>query len=292
MRPSHLALMLLIDVVWAMNLVAMRYSVDAIPPVTVACLRLTIVALVLLPWLRWLPGRMGIMLVTAIVGGALFFGLTAASFAFAENLSALAIAGQLGVPFSLLLGVAFLGERIRLPRVAAILLSFAGIAVIGFDPALFSDRIGLGLTVVSSMVWAISSLLFRKLTGVAVFTLHAWLGLLSVPVLLTGSLLLEPGALATVAAAPPWHALGWIMFSALGSSILGYGGMTWLLQRYPISTISPMTLAAPLLSVVIATLWFETPMTTRMAIGGALTLLGVAIIVIRTAQAHRTEPTG
>lgn len=291
MRPSHLALMLLIDVVWAMNLVAMRYSVDAIPPVTVACLRLTIVALVLLPWLRWLPGRMLIMLVTAIIGGALFFGLTAASFAFAKNLSALAIAGQLGVPFSLLLGVAFLGERIRLPRVAAILLTFAGIAVIGFDPALFEDRIGLGLTVLSSMVWAISSLLFRKLTGVPVFTLHAWLGLLSVPVLLGGSLILEPGALGTVAAAPPWHALGWILFSALGSSILGYGGMTWLLQRYPISTISPMTLAAPLLSVVIATLWFETPMTTRMAIGGALTLLGVAIIVIRTAQAHRTEST-
>jgi O-acetylserine/cysteine efflux transporter len=288
MRPSHLVLMLLIDIIWAMNLVATRYSVDAIPPVTVAFLRLTIVALVLAPWLRWLPGRMPIMLVTAILAGAIFFGLTAASFAFAENLSALAIAGQLGVPFSLLLGVVFLGERIRLPRIAAILLTFVGIVIIGFDPALFEDRLGLALTVVSSLIWAVGSLLFRQLKGVPVFTLHAWLGLLSMPVLLAGSLMLEPGALAAVAAAPPWHGLGWVLFSALGSSIMAYGGMTWLLQRYPVSTISPLTLGAPLLSLVVAILWFDTPVTPRMAIGGALTLVGVAIIVIRTARAHRT----
>jgi O-acetylserine/cysteine efflux transporter len=229
---------------------------------------------------------MTIMLVTAIVAGAIFFALTAASFAFAENLSALAIAGQLGVPFSLLLGVVFLGERIRLPRIAAILLTFAGIVVIGFDPALFDDRLGLALTVLSSMVWAVGSLLFRQLKGVPVFTLHAWLGLLSVPVLLAGSLLIEPGALGAVVAAPPWHGLGWVLFSALGSSIMAYGGLTWLLQRYPVSTISPLTLGAPLLSLLVAIIWFETPVTPRMAIGGALTLVGVAIIVIRTARAR------
>jgi O-acetylserine/cysteine efflux transporter len=54
------------------------------------------------------------------------------------------------------------------------------------------------------------------------------------------------------------------------------------------------------MSVIIAVLVFGTPITTQMVIGGVLTIIGVAIITLRTAKARddvgtheplTTEPT-
>lgn len=290
MKPAHLALVLLIDLVWAVNIVALKFAVDAAQPLTAVTLRYVIVLVVCLPWLRWLPGRMDTVLVTGIVAGALFMGLGALSFGLAENVSALAIAGQLGVPFSLLLAVGLYRERIRWPRITAVILSFAGVAVMGFDPAIMRESIALWLTIVASLAWAGGNLLFRKLAGVPVLTIHAWLALVSVPVLAAATAVFEPGGLAR-AASLDLAIWGCLAYSALGASLLGHGGMSWLFQRYPVSVVSPLTLPTPLLSVGVAVLVFGTPITLQMVVGGILTLAGVAIITLRTAQARDLEPT-
>ncbi len=285
MKPAHLALILLIDVIWGFNIVAVKLAVEAAQPITAVALRYAIVLIATLPWLRWVPGRMPIVIITGFVAGALFMGLGGLSFALADNVSALAIAGQLGVPFSLLLAVVIYRERIRWPRITAVVLCFMGVAVMGFDPAIARESIGLWLTVGASFAWAAGNLLFRKLAGVPVLTIHAWLAFVSVPVLLLASVVFEPGALAHIPdlGLSTW---GWLAYSGLGSSLLGHGGMSWLFQRYPVSTVSPLTLPTPLISVIIAVIAFHTPITSQMIIGGILTLIGVAIITLRTAQAR------
>ncbi len=288
MKPAHLALIALIDLIWAFNIVAVKEAVTAVHPLTAVALRYAIVLIVCLPWLRWLPGRMVTVLITGVVAGALFMGLGGLSFALADNVSALAIAGQLGVPFSLLLAVFIYRERIHWPRISGVVLSFLGVAVLGFDPAIAHESIGLWLTVGASLAWASGNLLFRKLAGVSVLTIHAWLALVSTPLLVTASLIFEPGALANVPnlSIGTW---GWLTYSALGASLLGHGGMSWLFQRYPVSTVSPLTLPTPILSVIVAVLAFGTPITSQMIIGGILALAGVAIITLRTAQARDAE---
>ena len=289
MKPRHLALILLIDLIWAFNIVAIKVAVEDAGPLTAVTLRYCIVLIACLPWLRWLPGRMVAVLVTGVIAGALFMGLGALSFALADNVSALAIAGQLGVPFSLLMAVAIYRERIRWPRITAVLLCFAGVAVMGFDPAIARESVALWLTVGAAFCWAAGNLLFRKLAGVPVLTIHAWLALVSVPILGAAAMIYEPGGFANVPnlRLGTW---GWLAYSALGASLIGHGGMSWLFQRYPVSTVSPLTLPTPLLSVIVAVIVLGTPITPQMIIGGILTLAGVAIITLRTAQARDLEP--
>jgi O-acetylserine/cysteine efflux transporter len=283
MKPSHLALILLINLTWAFNIVAVKFAVETAGPLTAVALRYAIVGLACLPWLRWQPGRMRLILITGFVAGALFMGLGALSFALADNVSALAIAGQLGVPFSLILAVLLYGERIRWPRITAVALCFAGVAVMGFDPAIAHESVALWLTVAAALAWAVGNLLFRKLTGISVLTIHAWLAVVSIPILVTASLVFEPGNLAAVPSLP-LETWGWLTYSALGASLLGHGGMSWLFQRYPVSTVSPLTLPTPLMSVIIAVIVLGTPITFQMVIGGLLTIAGVAIITLRTAK--------
>ena len=283
MKREHLALILLIDLIWAFNIVPLKLAIDAAGPLTAVTLRYVIVLVACLPWLRWLPGQMGRVLITGFVAGALFMGLGALAFAVADNVSALAIAGQLGVPFSLVLAVIIYKERIRWPRITAVALCFAGVAVMGFDPAIAHESLALWLTVAASLCWAVGNLLFRRLAGIPVMTIHAWLAAVSVPILAATAAVFEPQRLAAIGGLS-WEIWACLAYSGLASSLLGHGGMTWLFQRYPVAVVSPLTLPTPLFSVIIAVIVFGTPITVQMVIGGVLTLIGVAIITLRTAR--------
>ena len=61
--------------------------------------------------------------------------------------------------------------------------------------------------------------------------------------------------------------------------------MSILLQRHPVSTVVPLTLPTPVISVVAASYWFGTKMTPMMIAGGVIVLIGVAIVTLRTARA-------
>lgn len=291
MRPLHMALMLGICLLWAGNIIAIKESVTAVPPLASVALRYAIMLPVCLPFVQWVAGlpadgrpppRMALVLGSGLLlGGS--FGLGALSFHLATSVSALAIAGQLGVPFSLLLAVAFAGERIQWRRTLGIVLSFAGVAILVFDPRVFDERLALLLTVLAALLWAASTLLLRRATGIHVLNLMGWQALASLPLLVLASMVVEPGALARLPAMP-LSALGWIVYSGLMSSLVGHAGMAWMLQRYPVSTITPLTLPTPLLAIVLATLWYRTPVTLPMLLGAAVTLTGVAIIALRTAR--------
>src|SRR3546814_20623927 len=79
------------------------------------------------------------------------------------------------------------------------------------------------------------------------------------------------------------EAFGAVAFSAICSTLIGQGGMAWLLQRHPISTVIPLTLAAPAVSVVASALAFQTPVTGMMVLGGVVVLGGVSIVTILSA---------
>jgi O-acetylserine/cysteine efflux transporter len=288
MKPAHLAFILLIDLIWAVNIVAVKEIVDAFGPLTAVALRYALVLLVTLPWLRLVPGRMPAVLVAGFVSGALFMGLGGIAFVSTTNVAALAIVGQLGVPFSLVLAVIFLKERIRWIRVAGTAAAFIGIAIMGFDPAIWDERLGVALTIAASFAWALGSLLFRRLQGVNALTIHAWLALVSVPVLIAAAVHFEPGGFSRLAAAPP-DSLGWLAYAAIGSSVIGHAGMSWLLQRYPVTTMAPLTLPTPLLSAMIAVMVYDTPVSVEFVLGALVTFAGVAIVTVRSATQKADE---
>lgn len=283
MRPIHIAFILLIDVLWAFNIVAIKEAVLLMSPLLTVALRYAVVLLVCATSIRIVPGRMGLMLLTGLVTGAIQFGLGAYSYQVATNLSALAIAGQLGVPLSLILAILIDGERIAWRRTAGIVLAIAGVVLLVFDPRIADERMAIFLTFGASLCWAIGNLMFRRLTGISVLTIYGWQAIVSIPLLLIASHFLEPGGIPALPHAP-LSVFAWIAYSAIAASLVGHAGMSWLLQRYPVTLITPFTLPTPLLAVAFATLFYGTPVTPLMWVGGALTIAGVAIITLRSAK--------
>jgi O-acetylserine/cysteine efflux transporter len=283
MKKRHLIFLLLINLLWGINIIPTKLALNEVPALTAAAVRFLIVFCCCLPWLRWVHGQMRAVLLIGMIVGALMFGISNLAYALATNVGAVAITGQLGVPFSLILAIIFLKERIRWIRFMGIVLAFSGVVMLVFDPHAFDDRLALGLGCLCALIYAIATILMRQLRAVKALTLQAWVGAVSVPPLIGAALYFEPNGwqALTQASMTAW---GSMFYTAVFGSIIGHAGISWLLQRYSVSLITPLTLLAPLVAVVASTLALNTPITALMGVGVITTLAGVAIITWRNAQ--------
>lgn len=280
MKPRHLALAILVNLVWGLNFVAAKVGVLAIPPMWYSGIRFAIVAGLLLPFLRWEKGVMGRVFAIALFGGTLHFSMMFSGLALAEDVSAVAIATQLGTPIVTVLALIFLGEKLTKRRGAGIVLSFAGVGLMGFDPRVMSYSIALLLVVGAGLSMAIATILMRGMTRVKPLNMQGWIALTSAPGLMLVSSFAEEGQVAAMAAAPPivWAAL---IYTAIGASVVGHSSMYFLLQRYPVTSVAPLMTLSPVFGVIFGILVMGDVLTWRMAIGGIIAFVGVLMTVSR-----------
>lgn len=275
-----LVLLVLINLIWGFNLVAAKSGVSEIPPILFTALRFMLLAVVLLPVLRLFRGQMRPLLVCASLSGALHFGLMFYGLSLADDVSAVAIATQLGVPFSTLLSVWLLGEQIRWRRKLGIALAFAGIVIIAFDPRAFAYWRGLLLVIAACFVGSLGLVYVKRLEGIRALELQAWVATTSWPLLLLMSLLVESGQREALEHAS-WLAWGAVLFTALAASLVAHSGMYYLIARYPVTSVSPLTLLAPVFGIIFGVTLLDDQVSSRMWLGGAVTLVGVYIVATR-----------
>jgi O-acetylserine/cysteine efflux transporter len=289
MPPRDLAFMMLINAIWGLAMIPAAIALRHFPPLEFTWFRFMLLSAVLAPFfLRWRPGQMRMILLAALTGGTFNFALLFLGVAMAGEVGPVAIAGQLGVPFTTILSIVFLGEVVRWRRWGGIALAFVGVAIIGFDPRVMNYLYGFLVVVASAFVGAVSSIIMRHIREVPVIQMQAWIATLSWPILMAMSFLFEQDQWGKVTAAPMNAWMG-VLYTALMSSLVAHAGFYWMLQRYEVSKISPLTLLAPLFTVFFAIVLLGEPLTWRFALGAAVTLLGCWIIALREPKRVR-EP--
>jgi O-acetylserine/cysteine efflux transporter len=110
--------------------------------------------------------------------------------------------------------------------------------------------------------------------------MQAWIAVVGGPVLLLVSLGIESGQWQAVTHADlnGWGALA---FTTLLSSLVAHTGWYYLVSRYPVTSLSPITLLSPLFGVLFGVTLLHDQLTGRMLVGGAITLIGVLIVLLR-----------
>jgi len=281
LRPRDLAFLVLINLIWGFNLIASKVGVTHFPPIFFTALRFSILGAVLLPFLRWHPGRMQQLLIASALSGGLQYAVLFMGMRLTKGVGSVAIANQLGVPFTTLMSVMFLGEVIHWRRGLGIALAFLGVAIIAFQPSLLDSRAGLALVVASALIGSAGVVAVKAMgTSLKPFELQAWFAISGLPLLFALSAWLEDGQLASLASAVPleWGAL---LFTALASSLVAHSGYYWLVHRYPVTSVSPLTTLSPIFGVTFGVVIFHDELTPRILWGGLATLVGVTIIALR-----------
>ena len=280
LENRHLALLIAINLIWGMNLIASKIGVGQFPPMLFTAMRFGALALVLFPMLRLHPGQMTYLLAAALLTGPAAFALLFTGVLLTADASTVAIATQLGVPFSTLLSVWLLGEKIRWRRTLGIALAFAGIVVIGFDPRVFAYWEGLLLVVASCLVGSLGLIFVKRLKNLGALQLQAWIAAVGGPGLMILSLIFESNQ-ATAVASADWHGWAALAFTTVLSSLVAHTSWYFLVSRYPVTSLSPLTLLSPLFGIFFGVTLLDDHLTPRMLLGGAITLIGVLIVVLR-----------
>ena len=288
MPARDLWLVLLICAAWALNFLASAKALTHFPALLFTAMRMGLVLLCLLPWLRPPPpGQWSRMLAVALLTNVVHFGLNFSALQLAGDISSNAIVLQSYIPMAALLAWWLLGERLRWRSSLAIAIAFAGVLVLGFDPVVLDAPLALVLCLLSALTLAWGLVLMRQLAGVRAFQLQAWSALLGAPLLFGASLLLDAPPGPFVQHAEGIHWLG-VVYSALGASLVGHGVLYVLVQRHPVAQITPYLLLTPVLAVALGVLvWGDRP-GSRLWLGGAMVLVGVLVVALR--QRARSLP--
>lgn len=289
MAPRHLFLMLIVNILWGLNFVATKWVVMEIPPIFSGALRFFIVFILILPFLKLVPGRMKDVLLATMFTGGLQMGLLFYGISLAGDMSSVAVVSIVYVPLSTLLAVIFLHEKVGWRRILGIAAAFSGIMILGFDPRAFQYIDGLLLVMLGGLIFAIGSLLVKRVADVHPMTLLAWMSAIAVPISVALSLAFESGQWEAVMAATS-RAHASILYGALFATLIGHTLIYYFLQRYPVSTVTPLTLLGPILGVPFSIWLLAEEVSARMILGAVVAFVGVVIIVLREGERGVENP--
>ena len=279
MKSTHTMLAILVMAVWASNIVAARISAAEIQGWTLITLRMAVVAITLLPFIRIQRGRMGKLFGISVTMGTLHFGLMFVALEHVEVGTA-ALIIQTSVPFALLLALIVFRERFGWRRALGILVSFAGVVMLVGEPRVSDNLLYLGMVLISALAFGAANLQLRALGDVSAFTINGWIAIFAIPQMAFIAWLFEADQFGSLlsASTETWIA---VLHMGIIVSIVGHGLWYRLVPLYRTNQTMPFTLLIPVFGATLGYILLNETLTWIILAGGIITLFGVAIIVFR-----------
>ncbi len=178
------------------------------------------------------------------------------------------------------------GERPPPLAIVGVLIGFAGVALL-FHPEGGASWWGIGLTGISALAWATGSYLSSRIPlPQDAFVATAF-------EMLAGGVLFLPFGLAQRPDPSEFSAISLIAFAylILVGSLVGFTAYVWLLHHVPLGTVSTYAYVNPVVAIALGMLFLHERITWRIALGAAIVLASVAIVVRRETDAA-VEPFG
>lgn len=298
-RASRLPVVvwLVLCLIWGSTWLFIKVGLEDLPPFGFAGARFVIAATLLLtlafirrtPLPRdrrdWLHLAVTGVLAFTINYGLVFWGEQYVSSGLAALLQAM-------IPvFGLIIAHFYLpGERITVLKVAGVMLSISGLAVIFANQVTISGTRALwgsAALVLSAAAGAYSNVLVKAHGGhIDRVALAGWqmvFGL--VPLLVIGAF--AEGSLFNF----NWTARAWIavFYLAIVGSALAFFLYYWLISHMDVTTTMLIALVTPLIAVTLGIIVLGEHLTWRIAVGGACILAGIALITIRIRPSRRLK---
>ena len=279
MKSTDVALVLGVMMLWGLNFVIGKWAVAELPPIFAIAMRFSLVAVLLLPFVKTPRADLGRIALLSLTLGCIHFSV------FFTGVSGIdaglgSIIAQSQVPFATILGAILFKDYPGWRRWVGMILAFAGIWLAAGEPRVGGGWFYIGLCLAGSLAWAIANFQIKALSHVDGFALNAYMALFAVPMQLAVSFTLESGHWEKVQSASLYAWFG-IVFMAVIISVCTYWIWYRLIRRYEVNIVMPYTLLIPVFGVLAGVTISGDPLGWRTVVGCLLTVAGVGIITIR-----------
>jgi drug/metabolite transporter (DMT)-like permease len=280
--------------IWGSTYLAIRISVETLPPFLSGALRFGGAGLVLAVILTLRRGTAALRVSRRRLGAAVLAGVLL--LAGGNGVVVLAETGPVGtavpsgiaallvatVPLLVVVLRAVTGDRPRAATVAGVLIGFAGLVLLvlwGGGGSRVVPLAGALLVVFAACSWSVGSFLSRWVT------LPADPFVATVYEMVAGSLVLLGAGAArgefrgfdpAEVSGRSWLALAYLLTAG---SLVAFTAYVWLLHHAPISLVATYAYVNPVVAVALGALLIAEPITRQVLLGGAVIVLGVALVV-------------
>jgi O-acetylserine/cysteine efflux transporter len=265
-------------VCWALNFVVIDVGLESLPPLLFAALRFALIAFPAVlfvdpPDVPW-PAVVAVgMLICVGQFGLLFVAM--------DNGVPAGLASvilPLQPVFTIAFAVAALHERPRPRQVVGVACALVGLTVIAVGRAGGVPLWGVGLCIAAAASWGAGNVVTRAAAPRRPFALLIWSSLFAPLPLATLSLVFDGfGSWRRAAASFGPSTLLALAYVVAVATFFGFGVWTWLLSRYPASSVAPFTLLVPVVGILSAWVARGERPTTGELVGSAIALLGLVL---------------
>lgn len=288
---KHSALAALVATLWGVNFVVIDEGLKDVPPLLFLAIRFTLVAFPAVFFIR--PPAIGWK---AIVGIGSFMSL--------GQFSLLYIALELGMPagvaslvlqaqvmLTILLAALFLGERPSNRQFFGVAVGMFGLVLVTSAHGLTAPWLPGVITLAAAFSWAIGNVLSRRAKAASGLGLVVWSGLVVPLPCLALSLLIDgPAEVSAALTNISMVAVLSTLYTAIGSSLIGYGIWNSLMARYATSSVVPFMLLVPVVGIASAWLFQSEIPTAPELFGGTIMLIGLAVATWTRTSRRKVSP--
>lgn len=290
-QASHIPItgmfiLILLCAIWGANVVAIKISIQGIPPLLAATLR-SIAATVLLVFYCRMRGY-PVLIPLRVLGHALVIGLLFALDFFFLYWGNQYTHGSRAViflytqPFWTALGAHFLltGDRLSLSKISGLVLAFTGLV-----PVYLSSSPSLGplhwvgdlMLIGAAVFWAATTLYVKKMASEMDINHYQCLFaqlFFSIPLLALASLLFEAGRPVAITA----PVMASLLFQCIVVAFFSYLVWFWMIQRHAVSTLAIYTFLAPIFGVILSGLFLGEVIPLLLWIGLVFVATGIYLV--------------
>lgn len=290
MSPRDRALGLAVVLLWGFNFIAIRLGLDHFPPFFFAALRFAVMAIPVMLFVRFPKVQLRWFFLYAVGFGTLQFACVFLAMELGMPTGLASLVLQTSAPFTVILGVVFLRERMAPLQVIGIVAAVGGMALIAVDRTAHSS-LGVGallpiaLTVLGGLSWAFGNIGGRLAQPDDALRMTLWMSVIPPIPLYALSLAVEGpsagfDAVATLGTHTGILALCGLAYVVLLGTIAGSGIWTSLMSRHAASRVAPLSLLVPIVGISASWAFLgETPTIVELA-GAAVVIVGCAAGVL------------
>ncbi len=277
MSARHRLIGLTVALLWGLNFIAIHAGLEHFPPFFFAALRFAVMAVPVIAFVPFPDVPLRWLLLYGVGFGTVQFAFLFLALAKGMPTGLASLVLQSSAPFTVVLGVVLLGERLSRPQIGGIAVAIGGMAVIAIDHG-GAGMVPMVLTLIAGLGWAFGNLGSRLARSDDPMRLTLWMCVIPpIPLYLMSLVIEGPSAgldsVATAFTPNGLIALGGLAYVVLLGTVAGSGLWSYLLSKHPVSTVAPFSLLVPVVGITAS--WIVLHERPRV-----LQLVGALIVIV------------
>ncbi|OPA84009.1 EamA family transporter [Pseudomonas fluorescens] len=287
MLKKHIALALLVTLVWGLNFPVTKLGLRGIDPFVLTGIRFSLAALPWVFFIRRPAVRFQYVAAYGVIFGLGMWGVINYGIQLGVSPGIASLIIQLSVFFTLGWGCVLFKEKIRRAQWVGAGLALSGLAAIIATQQGNAAVLGVLMIVLSALAWSVGNVIIKASGVKEILSFMVWASLFPpIPLFLMAWWLHGAAAFEGLPAGLDLTAVLSILFQVYLATHFAYWGWNSLLKTYPVSTVAPLSLLIPVFGIGSSMLILGERISTPTLTFIAVIILGLAVGLCRPQIVH------